>query len=195
MNSPVEDCERVLIGKIVGTHALKGVLRVYSHAESGSIFDSGKTVLVKTQRGETQAYKIEWTRPHKKVRLVCLENVDHIDQAQALVGSELYIHKDDLPAIEEGTYYWLDLIGLSVFTVQGVFLGRVEGIIPTGSNDVYVVTAQEGDKKREVLVPAIESVVREIDLDEKLMRVDLPEGLVEESRPAGIGAAKGPDRG
>lgn len=180
MNSPVADSGQVLIGKIVGTHALKGVLRIYSHGESDSLFGPGRTIFAKTPKGEPRPFKIRWARPHKKVWLVCLEKISHIDQAESLVGCELFVSKTDLPALEEGTYYWLDLIGLSVFTIQGVFLGRVEGVIPTGSNDVYAVSLQEGDKKREVLIPAIESVVHDIDLDQKIMRVDLPEGLVEE---------------
>jgi 16S rRNA processing protein RimM len=78
-----------------------------------------------------------------------------------------------LPGLEVNTYYWEDIIGLSVYAEDGVFLGRVESIIQTGSNDVYVVK----DGKSEILVPAMESVVLKIDLDQKRMKVNLPEGL------------------
>jgi 16S rRNA processing protein RimM len=74
---------------------------------------------------------------------------------------------------EEGDYYWVDLIGLSVFTMEGVFLGILENIFSTGSNDVFVVK----NEKTEKLIPALESVVKKIDLVGKTMTVELPEGL------------------
>ena len=76
--------------------------------------------------------------------------------------------------MEEGTYYWVDLIGIGVFTTEKEYLGRIESIVETGSNDVYVVKNGE----REILIPALETVVLDIDLGKKQMQVDLPEGLV-----------------
>ena len=70
-----------------------------------------------------------------------------------------------------------DLIGLSVYTIDGDCLGRIDSIIPTGSNDVYVVKNMVDGKENEVLIPALESVVVEVDLNREIMRVDLPEGL------------------
>ena len=75
--------------------------------------------------------------------------------------------------MDEDTYYWFDLIGIEVYTKTEEFLGRIESILETGSNDVYVVKKHE----KEVLIPALKSVVLEIDLEHKLMQVDLPEGL------------------
>jgi len=75
--------------------------------------------------------------------------------------------------LDEGIYYWFDLIGIKVYTTEEKYLGRIESIVETGSNDVYVV--KHGEK--EVLIPALESVVLDIDLEHKRMRVDLPEGL------------------
>ena len=79
--------------------------------------------------------------------------------------------------MEEGTYYWFDLIGLSVFTVEGEFLGQISSIIPTGSNDVYVVKDSKRGLDYERLIPALESVIRSIDIKMKTVRVNLPEGL------------------
>jgi 16S rRNA processing protein RimM len=85
------------------------------------------------------------------------------------------IEKAKLPALEAGVYYWNDLIGLKVFTTEDQYLGRLESIIETGANDVYVV---KGDA-REILIPALKSVVHTIDIDAKIMRVELPDGLEE----------------
>jgi 16S rRNA processing protein RimM len=74
-------------------------------------------------------------------------------------------------------FYWSDIIGLSVFDMAGDYIGRVTSIIQTGSNDVYVVKCPESGNRKEVLVPALAWVVKEIDLNKKIMRIDLPEGL------------------
>jgi len=103
-----------------------------------------------------------------------LKGVSTRDQAQTIVGSELFIEKAQLPDLEEGSYYWYDLIGLDVFTVDEKYLGRVESIIRTGSNDVYVVKHNDS----EILIPALESVVHEIDLQNNRIQVELPQGLV-----------------
>ncbi|MEE8480397.1 MAG: ribosome maturation factor RimM, partial [Desulfobacterales bacterium] len=79
--------------------------------------------------------------------------------------------------LEDGSYYWFDIIGLSVFITDGKCIGNVESIFPTGSNDVYVVKNPNNDLDSEILVPALESVVLSIDLKNKKMHVNLPDGL------------------
>jgi len=130
--------------------------------------------MLKREGGHSVPYEVKWAKHHKQIVLLSLKGVGTIDQARELIGSELFIDRRLLPDPEEDTYYWFDIIGLSVFGVDQTYLGKVESIIPTGGNDVYVVK-RPGN---EVLVPAIESVVKAIDLDRKTMRVDLPEGLL-----------------
>ena len=84
-----------------------------------------------------------------------------------------------LPELASDTYYWADLIGLSVYTTQGDYLGRLTSILPTGSNDVYIVRTED----RETLVPALASVVCSVDLANQTMRVKLPEGLTSNGAP------------
>jgi len=179
-NNPANGGTPVLVGKIIGTHALRGALRVYCHVESSAVFDPGKRMLAVLPDGTRRVVTIRSTRIQKRVKLVGLEDVDHIDAAEALVGAELFIDRSELPALESGTYYWHDLIGMAVENLDGEFLGNVEGIIPTGSNDVYVVVDSRGSRRREILIPAIASVVREIDPAKKTMRVLLPEGLADD---------------
>ena len=167
----------ILIGKIVGAHGLNGTSKVYSYADSLSVFSPGSDIVLKDSDGLEKTYRIEWAKPHSRAILMALKGVCDREQAQKLIGCELYIDRTRLPELDDGTYYWTDLIGLSVFTITGDCLGRVESIIPTGSNDVYVVKNTADGKASEVLVPALESVVIEIDLEQQIMRVDLPEGL------------------
>ena len=166
----------VLIGKIVGVHGLNGTNKVSSYAESVSIFTPNRPIILRQPQGQERTYIIQWAKDHARGILLSLEGVTDRDQARRLVGCELLIPKSSLPELEEGTYYWFDLIGLSVYTTDGRFLGHLESILPTGSNDVYVVKP-ERNSREEVLIPAIESVVKEIDLENRLMRVDMPEGL------------------
>jgi 16S rRNA processing protein RimM len=167
----------LFIGKIVGVHGVKGNVKIYSYAESLSAFKPGSLLLLKHNKGWEKTYSIKWIKPHTRSILLSLKGINNRTQAEGLIGSELYIKKSSLPALEEGTYYWFDIIGLSVFTVAGEYIGRVESIMPTGSNDVFVVKDITKGHDKETLIPALESVVKSIDLKLKTMRVDLPEGL------------------
>jgi len=137
----------------------------------------GASVFFKLLTGEIRKYIIEWVKPHQRRLLIGFTGIDTRDQAEKLVGSELLMNRADLPEPDEGTYYWDDIIGLTVFTVHNEILGCVTSIIRTGSNDVYVVKRSDEDDSVEILIPALESVVVAIDLEKKTMRVDLPEGL------------------
>ena len=171
----------LLIGKIVGTHGLNGTVKVLSYAESPSVFKSNEKIVVKSKKGSGEKYDVNWVKLHKRIILLSLKGVISCNMAKTLIGSELLIERSSLPKLEEGTYYWSDIIGLSVFTTGKVFLGHVESIIATGSNDVFVVkdAAKKSGKKNdnEILIPALESVVEEIDIEHKRMRVNLPDGL------------------
>ena len=165
------------IGKIVGAHGIKGVLKVFSYAESASRFASGLSLYLKGAGSGENVFKIKWAKAHSKVILLSLEGITNRDQAEALIGSELFISRDLLEELEEGTYYWSEIIGLAVFDMDDEYIGRVTSIIETGSNDVYVVTCPAEKDVKEVLVPALTWVIKSIDLDKKIMTVDLPEGL------------------
>jgi 16S rRNA processing protein RimM len=165
--------EHVLIGKIIGIHGIKGTNKLRSYAESLSVFSPGRSILVRDLRGREASYAIHWVKPHTGTPLVSFKGIANRDQAKTLIGAELFIPQSELPELDEDTYYWYDLIGIDVVTMTGECLGRIESIIETGSNDVYVVKGNE----KEVLIPALESVVLEIDLEHKRMQVDLPEGL------------------
>ena len=164
----------VLIGEIVGTHGLKGTNKLRSYAESMELFKPGRAILVRESSGRETSRKINWVRHQGRTPLLSIKGVNDRNQAEVLVGAEIFIPKAELPQLEDGSFYWFDLIGIAVYTTDDVYLGRIDSIMQTGSNDVYVVK----DKKKEVLIPALESVVVDIDLKQKRMQVDLPEGLI-----------------
>ena len=161
------------VGKIVGTHGVRGMLKVHSYAESAEIFRLEDTVVLTDPSGGKQRVTFDTVKPHKRGLLVSLASIKNRDQARALVGSSLKVPRSSLPPVEEGTYYWADLIGLAVYTADREYLGVLERVMPTGSNDVYVIR----DNGSEVLVPALATVVSAVDLERRMMTVKLPEGL------------------
>ena len=161
------------IGTIVGVHGIKGYLKLYSSTVSTDFFEPGKRLSLHRSGKEVVIHRVRDFQPHKKGFRIAFEGITERDAAETLIGSELYIQRSALPAPEKDTWYWCDLIGLDVFQTDHTHIGRIDNIFSTGANDVFVV---KGTRK-ETLIPAIESVIRHIDLDKKTMTVELPEGL------------------
>jgi 16S rRNA processing protein RimM len=174
LNKSVNTKGYVLIGKIVGIHGIKGTNKFKSYAESLSVFYPGQSILICDNQSRETTFELNWVKSHTRTPLISLKGVTDRERAEELVGAELFISETELPELDENTYYWFELIGIEVYTAEGAYLGRITSILPTGSNDVYVVK----NNKQEVLIPALESVVLDIDLELKRMQVNLPEGLV-----------------
>lgn len=163
------------IGKIVGAHGIRGEIKVQSHTEDNAFFQPGRALQVHREGGTEATFRATGCRPHKRNILLTLEGVDNRNKAEELIGFDIWIPKTDLPELEEGTYYWFEMIGLDVYAETDEYLGRLESIFPTGSNDVYVVINPHTSEEK--LIPALRSVVAEVDLERKRMRVALPDGL------------------
>lgn len=167
----------IVMGEIVGVHGVRGGVKVRSYAEIPDVFKPDMPIYLGDEQGVREPHIISWITPHKKILLMGLRNVTDRSAAVSLVGGMLYVPKDVLPVLEEGTYYWFELIGLAVFTTGNQYLGQVESIMRTGSNDVLIVKDFGSSPQREVLIPALESVIEAVNPGEKTMRVKLPEGL------------------
>ncbi len=165
------------IGKIVGVHGLKGNLKVYSYAESVETYHAETQLIIKDADGNNTCYRVLKIQAYKRQVLISLEGINTREQARALTGCKLFIKQANLPKLEPGVYYWSDIIGLSVFTITGKCLGRIESVMRTGANDVYVVKSDGNHPIKETLIPALESVVQAVDLKKRTMLVELPEGL------------------
>ncbi len=163
----------ILIGRVLGSHGLDGGLKLISYAESPDVYAAGRTVLVQAGTGAERVYEIAWIKAQGRATLLGLKGVATRSQAEALAGCDLFFDKATLPPLEEGSYYWADLIGIAVYSVGGGLLGRIDSIFRTGSNDVYVVKQE----KRELLLPALRSVVKSVDLEARRMVVEVPAGL------------------
>jgi 16S rRNA processing protein RimM len=122
-----------------------------------------------------ESFPVSGVRANGKKILLALKGFDSINQVEHLVGRDVCVRREQLPALDDGEYYWHDLLGLSVVTTAGEPLGQLQDIFATGSNDVYVV--QHG--RREYMIPALADVVVQIDLDQRIMTICPYEGLLD----------------
>ncbi len=161
------------IGKIVKSHGLNGSVKVLSFLQSTDLLESLNEIFISQEKNTPALFRLKSLKIKGKCYYMDLEGISGIDQTEDLIGCAVLIPADKLAPLPEGEYYWQELIGLEVITEEGLPVGKVESIFPTGSNDVYVCSGGG----REILLPAIEDVVRQIDLKKGTMVVRLPEGL------------------
>lgn len=161
------------IGRILKPHGLKGGLKAVSYLETDDHFDRIDKVFLGKEKGEGCPYTVENMEIRKKGFILKLRGIDDADTAVRWTGAEVLADASLLENLPEGEYYWRDLIGLHVHSEDGKYLGRIEAVFPTGSNDVYVCAGRE----REILLPAIEDVIRKIDTEKGIMIVRLLRGL------------------
>ena len=121
------------------------------------------------------SYTVTAARRHRKGLILRLEDVDDRDRADLLRDAWVLVALEDAVPLEEGEHYLFQLIGMRVVTTAGEALGVLEDVIETGANDVYVV---RGGPRGEVLIPAVEHVVIEVDLKAQRMTVEPPRGLL-----------------
>jgi 16S rRNA processing protein RimM len=164
------------IGKIVGSHGIAGSIKVSSNSGDLSDFSSGMRISVAYSDGRREAHTIKGCKAHNNRHfIVTLEGINDRNQADTLRGCEIFAQRTDLLALDVDTYFWEDIIGLTVTTEDRQVIGRVKTIMGTGSNDVYVV--EDPETGEETLLPAIQSVIKHIDIKAGLMQVVVPDVL------------------
>ena len=157
----------VSVGRVVSAHGVHGDLKVESLTDFPERFRAGSWLWL-----EGAPRIVERSRQQGKMLVVKLQDIDSRTQAEALRGKLLMVPQAQ--AIEqESVYYLHDIIGLQVMDESGNVLGKVVDVLATGSNDVYVVRGRLG----EVLLPALDDVIKHVDLHARRILVDLPEGL------------------
>lgn len=162
------------IGQIVNTFGIKGMVKVKPFTDDIRRFDELKKVYVEKNSNQTE-YEIEEVKYHKDMVLIKLKGIDKVEQAEELRNAYLTVSRDSVEELEEGRYYIVDLLGLEVYTDEQVLLGTLEDIFNTGSNDIYVVKDKQG---KQILLPAIQDVIKQIDIENKKIIVHLLPGLI-----------------
>lgn len=162
------------IGQIVNTFGIKGFVKVNPFVDDILRFDDLKKVYLKRNK-ELKEMKVEEVKYHKNMVLLKLKGIDRVEEAELLRNSYLEVDRENAIELQEGEYFIADLLGINVFTEDGNSLGKLEDIFNTGSNDIYVVKTEEG---KQILLPAISEVIKEINLTESKIVVHLLEGLI-----------------
>ena len=180
MTAPTSEPERgsgrrpepryLAIGRVARPFGLRGELKVQLLTDFREQLGRLRTVYLGPQ---AQPWKVEAIRLHKAAALLKLDGCDDRTAAEALRGALVQIPREDAVPLKEGEYYEHQIVGMTVVEEDGTLLGKVVEIISTGANDVYVVRGPDG----ELLLPAIESVILEIDLDVDRMVVHVMAGL------------------
>ncbi len=163
----------ITIGEIVKTRGLRGCMKVVSFVDTTDISAELAFVYIQDNSEQKKLYNLRKIDISGKFLFIELTTIDDVDLAKTFVGCKVVIPRNFLKELPEGEYYWRDIIGLNVYSEEGKLLGQIESVFPTGSNDVYVCKGGE----REILLPAIAEVIKLIDVDQKVMKVKLMEGL------------------
>lgn len=158
------------IGKVTRPHGIAGEVKVQLAPEYAGALDGVRRIYLDQ---EAQPRRVRGMREHQGALLLRLDGVATRNDAEALRGATVSIRLEDLPRLKEGEYYSHQLVGLRVQREGGAPLGVLAEVLGTGSNDVYVVKTATG----ELLLPALDSVVRSVNLQEGVMIVVVPEGL------------------
>ncbi len=163
------------LGRVVAVHGLRGALKIGS-GQAAAPPDPGVLAALGEVEIAGSRYLIRGVAPQKRHLLLSLEGINTREQAEPLVGQEVQGEASRFPPLPPGEYYWFQLLGLPVYHAgDGSLLGNLAEIIPTPGHDVYVV--RQG--QREILLPAVEEVILEINLEEGWIKVLPPAGLME----------------
>ncbi|MDF1580890.1 MAG: ribosome maturation factor RimM [Desulfuromonadales bacterium] len=162
------------VGVVVGVHGLRGDLKVRPQSDGSNIMLSAAELWLAHPGAKQERFVPLRALLHKKYILLRFKEAAQPEEAQRLVGCEIFMPYADLPPAGEDEDYWCDLEGLTVIDRRRGTIGRLDALFSTAAHDVYVVNGPFG----EVMIPAVKQFVGDIDRQAKTMRVDLPDGLV-----------------
>lgn len=167
--------EYLTIGEIVNVHGVRGAVKVIPLTDDPTRFKKLKSARV-VHRGNTREYDVQSVQIQSKFVIVKLSGIEDRDAAAALRGAEIEVSRKDAVKLPQDTYFICDLIGCKVVEPDGNVLGVVDDVFSTGSNDVYSVKDPQG---RNLMIPAIAKVIKNVDVEKGEIAVELLPGLKE----------------
>lgn len=162
------------VGQIVNTFGVKGMLKVKPFTDDANRFEELKKVYI-CKKEKLEEVEIEEVKYHKDMILLKVKGIDDMSEAEKVKGLYLKIDRKNAKKLPKDTYFIADLLGLEVYSDREELLGKVDDIFRTGANDVYVVKDEKG---KQLLLPGISEVIKEIDLEKEKIIVHLLKGLV-----------------
>ncbi|MDQ0230557.1 ribosome maturation factor RimM [Metabacillus malikii] len=166
------------VGKIVNTHGIRGEVRVISKTDfADERYEPGNILYIfKDDDNQPIEVKVESHRVHKNFDLLTFEGLNSIQDVEQFKGSLLKVSEEQLSELDDGEYYFHEIIGCKMITDQGEEIGTIREILSTGANDVWVVKRRVG---KDLLVPYIDEIVKEISIENKQVIISPMEGLLD----------------
>ncbi|WP_239254325.1 ribosome maturation factor RimM [Listeria ilorinensis] len=166
------------VGKIVNTHGLMGEVRVISRTDfAEERYQKGKKLyLFRKNTDMPEELTIKSHRKHKNFDLLTFEGFTNINQVENMKEGLLKVKESELRELEENAFYYHEIIGCEVYTTDGSYIGKITEILSPGANDVWVVKPEKG---KEIYLPYIEDVVKEVDPAESRVVIEQVEGLLD----------------
>jgi 16S rRNA processing protein RimM len=167
------------VGKIVNTHGIKGEVRVISRTDfPDERYKPGSTLyLFTTGSEEPVKVTVAAHRIHKQFDLLSFEGITTMSEVEAFKNALIKVPEEALSELGENEYYFHEIIGCKVYSEDGDEIGKVKEILTPGANDVWVIGRKKG---KDALIPYIESVVKEINIKDKMITIHVMEGLLDE---------------
>ncbi|KAB7668618.1 ribosome maturation factor RimM [Bacillus sp. B1-b2] len=165
------------VGKVVNTHGVRGEIRVISRTDfPEERYKVGNSIYFFQNEQVTTPLelKVKTHRVHKNFNLLTFDQYDNVNDIEFMKGGLLKVPESFLGELQENEYYFHEIIGCKVITVEGDELGVITEILTPGANDVWVAKGKGG---KELLIPYIEDVVMKVDVKEKIVVIELMEGL------------------
>lgn len=167
--------EFLYVGKIVNTHALQGEVKVISNSDfKAERFKKGSELYIDFN-GEHIKVIVAAHRTHKNMDLLKFENWHSINDVEKYKGCDLLVSDEYLVELDEGEFYYFEVIGCVVKSTTGEIIGEVREILETGANDVWIV---KRPGKKDALIPYIDDVVKEINIEDQEIIIEIIEGLL-----------------
>ncbi len=163
------------VGVITQTHGLRGEVKVFPTTDDAGRFSDLKEVILDTGK-EKKTLEIEAVRYFKQLVIVKFKGIDDINDVERYKGKPLFVTRENAVKLEKDEYFIADLIGIEVWGEEGERIGEVKDVIATGANDVYDIRLDDG---RNLLLPAIKQCVLDVDMEKRIMRVHILDGLLE----------------
>jgi len=166
----------VMIGEVVKPHGIRGEIKVYLFSEKPRNFKQYKEIFLQGPAGgSSEVFKVVKSREQGKLAILQLESVGTREAAEDLQGSNIWVNKADLPALDPGEYYWQQLNGLLVVTEAGQEIGRVAKLFKTAAHDIMVVAGLG----HEFMIPVQGNIIKDIDEQGGKIIISPPPGLLD----------------
>lgn len=166
--------EYLQVGIISSTHGIKGEVKVFPTTDDAARFKKLKKVILDDKAGRREL-EIEGVKFFKRMVILKFKGLDSIDDVTPYKGTGLLVARENAVRLRRNEYFIADLIGMRVIDEEEKEVGVLTDVIETGANDVYAVEMTDGG---EVLLPAIRQCILDVDIEARLMRVHIMEGLL-----------------